>query len=663
MIANGIIRVLLWGGLLLFVVPGIVLGKERELTKATLPQQAGRLVLVLVALVHVLTLLNLFDGVSLIGSLIIIGVGLARRKKPVEGELRGRDRLQIVVFDLLDGGRAELVRLRDAALAKIRSKMGDRSAGIVSGLIDHAPFLLILIALLVVRYGAFLDYPYPDSSRAHENILRLKRLGAGEVLASGYYPLGAHAFALVVYTLSRVDQMLLWGVLGTTWSLLTTTAVYALSVRLREPTRRSGGATISAALCAFATSGPLLPMVESEAALHAYTFAAPFFIMLVASLSGSQDGPWPRRISLGLLVLLASIHPLSLALGLAALAAAATGELSFRKGGVGMLARCAGYAIVATLVPLGWGLAAKVFGFGLGHGALDVVRETIAPRAADPKIAQAPLMLAAGAFALATLFRVRQMKMKAGRDFRIDVPCLAFLFAWSLFSLPRTGLPMLSTDGVMALLVPLASVVVGLGFDVLYDMVSVPMGRMFRVLTLRPLRQLPGIAGVLAVLIFAPPSFSEVDARMEPETTLGTAYQIKEEFVAGEWTMVAHAELSTHVEGEGWSIPRGDFLERFEVESYKWDPQNSAATVPTSHVFLFVEKTAPNVRYRSVQAFEARADDNVALESWCREYMETYTNMSVYLETEDLVVFHIHRTVEEEREVMARVWEEKRKAR
>jgi hypothetical protein len=660
------VRIAAWGAVLLFGLPRAVFPREPDKGRVGLVRGAARVAVSAVVIVQVLALVGMLNLPAIIGSFVLLRVGVRRYQRlhaaPKDANHVIGDGAQLFLYDVLDADREALegratgfARRTWHALLGILGRCG-------SALRNHVAVAVVCGGLIVVHLREAIEYPYPDTLREHAHLLRLKQLGAGSVLEGGYYPLGAHAFVEFLRGPTQLDPAMLWRLMVLACAIATVLTVYYLTRRFCSGDGCCrGGGVVAAALAAFGAASTLGGMAALDVEMNPMRFAAPVLLLLQIGLCSlqEQNDPWPPRWTLLPLGLLGFVHPIAWMVGSAGVLGSALCELALRGSSPRVLVRAAALVGLSAVGPLSLAVAAALSGQGLADGALAVASEVLyAPGSLNPlRIANAPLVLVGGGAAAWLLISKTSPTSCAGKR-RPFVPAITALLSLAPLMMPHLGAaPLLSTESLYPLVIPLVSVSVGLVFDQWAGLVWNALRERISVLQHVRWAEVPGVLATGAVLFFAPPNVRDADAHLEPSEVVDVVYDIKAEFVPGEWTVVGHAELVTHTAGSSWTMTRAQFLERYTVEHYRWDPQQPQNTLPTPHVFFVVELERPQLRGQSATDREVRERENQALQGWLEDYGAEYGAPEVYYRSDAVVVYHVARTADEERKALQEAWE------
>jgi len=145
--------------------------------------------------------------------------------------------------------------------------------------------------------------------------------------------------------------------------------------------------------------------------------------------------------------------------------------------------------------------------------------------------------------------------------------------------------------------------------------------------------------------------------QMEYDEAVFAYLDIKKNFETLEWTIISPVEQYSQNLGYGWHYELLDFAELVD------DPESKDFTIPTNHVFIFVEKqpftfdgSKRHVNREDAQKtlpegmelaneYYMDADSRSIIESkvyyWAENYMKTHDNMRIYLDYDHFRVYHL----------------------
>lgn len=660
------VRISAWAAVLLFALPHAIFSREPDELGISTVRGAARVLVSAVVIVQVLALVGMLDLPAIIGSFILLRIGVRRRQRHDRRHTPGLgigDRVQLAAYDILDANRSELQgRARRSAARVGRFLRKTIGANSVAFLRKHTVVTTVCAVVAVVYLRDAVAYPYPDTVREHAHLLRLKQLSAGAVLEGGYYPLGAHAFMEFLRGPTQLEPMLIWRLMALTCAVMTIVGVYALTRRFcAGDDCCSGGGTVAAVLTGFVAASSISGPISFTLEMHPMRLAAPVLIALLIGLCRIQDREraWPPRWTLLPLGLLGFIHPVAWLVGAAALLGSALCDVAIRGSSPVVLVRSSAIVLASAIGPASLAVAAVLAGYGLADGALAVMAEvSYVAGAVNPiGVANAPLVLVGGA-AASWLIVARTKATSCAAKNRAFVPAMAGLLGSAPLLMPHVGVaPPINVESLYGLLIPVASVNIGLAFDRLAGRAWHALGDKLSVFGRLPWQELPGVLATAAVFFFAPPNLKSADAHLEPGEVLDVVYEIKADFVPGEWTVVGHPELVTHTAGDSWTMTRAQFLERYSVANYRWHPEQPQNTIPTAHVFFVVEHDIPDLRGQTRTNRELRVAENTKLEAWVEAYAAEYGAPEVYYSSESVTVHHIVRSADEERAALQTAWE------
>ncbi len=644
--------------------------------------------------VHGLSLLGILDTASLVMSFVMLGAGSYwyRDRQAMQQRLRGYTvALNRWIYGLLEKGVDFPAKLRQLQQV-LRQSFSARVQQLRRNAWQSAEVLVLLGASLFAllhRLPAILNYPFPENEREFAHIRALKHLGANAFVESGIYPLGTHALTSMLRATTLLDEMQIWKLMGVACAVVMPLLVFRALTHM-TPKRGDGAALLGALVVTLAMGSAFMGVGAPSTEFHPWTLSALLLLMGLSAQSCLNQDASPRtRLSLVAMstAALGILHPLAwiagmaanIAMGMARIVWASTDKerSSFRELGHLLLALGVG-----SLLPLLLLLSAMLSKTSAFTGAAWTV-ELFTDHALDmpwgdvwlqwqgtahakppalwatkamPSIA--PLFVAAGIAAILILFSLRPGRSSAKHHF-----AAAYVGVWTLDSLGRLGLaPIFYAEGLRMLLTPLATVVCATlwsdGIALLRQRTPIFISVGSRRLHLSRLCSLMGIVGVIALACYFPPRFARALQQPEPTDVLSAYLRVRDNFVGGSWTVVAHPKLLNHTLGYGWHISRANFLESYRVDSYVWDPREPERTIPSPHTLIFVEHPRMPLPAMSAQEATQRRRENKQMQEWCARFQRTHKGMSLFYQDHHVSVFHIERSRDEERRILSRIWHE-----
>jgi hypothetical protein len=118
------------------------------------------------------------------------------------------------------------------------------------------------------------------------------------------------------------------------------------------------------------------------------------------------------------------------------------------------------------------------------------------------------------------------------------------------------------------------------------------------------------------------------------------SYQIKRSFPPLDWTIVSTVEdYSKVLNDRGWHLNIQELL-------LTHSPYETPIAIPTRYVFVFVEKNPfPRSSFSGLNEPGVRADLQRRLQEWANVYRLFHTDMSIYYEDWDVIVYMIDKNV------------------
>jgi HlyD family secretion protein len=597
-------------------------------------------------------------------------------------------------FELLDGRTAWSAKFKPAA-TRLRQGLG---RALPHG-IDIWWAILFGLVLVVSGYLRLYDavgQPAPASGDSYIHLLWFKGLEVNRLYPDGLYPSGGYALLQVFRQFTVIDGALLLRLMPGLVGVLLVTAIYWTVTRL---TGRRGPAIIAAALYGMFVFArwlpqPLPPQGDLLTVELALLFLLPTFVFLAEALAGQKKAPpanpvdsqpdptqpviSPAWLFFQGLACLFLIQPFAglLALAGALVAVLAVGlfhlvplralrllGMSLLATGVGMAPLLAGYGmgIPIHLGPLRWDVI--FFGATLREGRF------FPPPPAAPE----PLLLFYLGLAGAVLFLVlpgrwlgaNRVLSIAWRVFALFLFGLALLYQPAFLNLPELLLP----HQVARLLTLVLCAVLGLSLHQILLIVatlsrgrapspapagaSPQTGRLELSLTVAVLVAL--LLPFPSILIPTPTLAVSSPPKQEYEAIAEQVYRIKEELPPYRWTVIGYPETLSHILGHGYYIENKDFLDNYRPETWRFDPRQPELAVSTPHVFIFTEKHPFVVPGHSTEAAIQRDATQQRLQDWITRYRQLHHDMEIFYEDGQIAVYHIYRTPEEEKRILAAI--------
>jgi hypothetical protein len=103
------------------------------------------------------------------------------------------------------------------------------------------------------------------------------------------------------------------------------------------------------------------------------------------------------------------------------------------------------------------------------------------------------------------------------------------------------------------------------------------------------------------------------------------------------WTVISYGQEFPMVLRRGFHLPAAQFLASY-------DPMSDILLIPTPHVFIIVEKTPHQFEIANWARRFSREDIERRLQTWVYLYQTSHKNLTVFLEDENVRVYHIERT-------------------
>jgi len=137
------------------------------------------------------------------------------------------------------------------------------------------------------------------------------------------------------------------------------------------------------------------------------------------------------------------------------------------------------------------------------------------------------------------------------------------------------------------------------------------------------------------------PSVAAFNNMPEPDGFTKAVYKIKKKLFPYQWTAVSHFGTRALVLNSGRFMDYGFFLQNFSPESVH---NNGSRFITTQNVFIFVVKDSLNSKI-DTGLLPNVPDLMKRIVRWCRTYSQLYTDMTIFYEDKQVVVYHICRNL------------------
>ncbi|MBU1599714.1 hypothetical protein KKG61_06390 [bacterium] len=150
-------------------------------------------------------------------------------------------------------------------------------------------------------------------------------------------------------------------------------------------------------------------------------------------------------------------------------------------------------------------------------------------------------------------------------------------------------------------------------------------------------------AGAICALAVAFPAEPPIAFKMGYDASMVNYLKISGEYTPLQWLIVSQVEEYPLILYEGWHLNTADFLE-------KYNPFDQELSIDTPNIFLFVEKRVFRFKMYGCdpskhpqRSYDYRYDQMRRMEEWCKIYMLHHSDMNIFSEDENLIVYAIHK--------------------
>jgi len=646
-------KVALWFWIIFILLPRQILPAPGR-GRSRLWADVVRMGFYTIIIVHLLTLIGIYDLFSLLVSYLLLYF-LLLFLRPEGLPLAGVERLfgQSMAF-LMDAlerrvDYGELARRRWADLktwARERAPDRDRTLWAIA-------LLWVLLTSVYLRLYESLSHAALTPT-FYSHLKWLKGLTRGELYVDGLYPYGAFTLLSGLKLFTFLDEAVLLRVAQGLAGGLTVAAVY---FAVRHFSGRRDAALLGASLYgifSFARVFPGLPFYPNQAlpVELALAFLLPTWVFMSRYLA-ERKPVWLGLAFQGTVTVFL-IHPL---IGVATLAgwglALLTGPIYGRWRGQGLLwilLAAPGAVVLGNIFYIIGGLGGKEW----VEGSLALTAQMWEHCFADAT--RLPYILVSETpWFFAALLAIPLLLLPGGDDDacgsrystragRVTLALALFVAALLLGAGQRMGWSEIFASRLMA---ATASLLACAGLGTAYGIVASWVSALGRRLgetgsSARNLASLATTIVILSVLLVAsPPLVIEGAAKAEYDTVALTIYDIKEKHLAYTWTIVGTPEVLPHILGRGWYLNGDYFLQNYAPETYHYDPQEPEFSVPTEHVYIMIEKNVYAAPFTAEGLYQ-RVEMEQGLWDWCRAYEQSHDNITTYYEDDDIIIYHIH---------------------
>lgn len=628
------------GALLFVVVPWLVF--DPHSTRPFGPRLFDHVAVGVVAaglLVPVLSALRVLDGVSLMVSVAVLALAAARRRGVAvrTALVAAWRRAGTTLLDRFEGsGRRRVPKLTWPRLDPGPGRRAVLAGGLALGAV---------IAWLAL--GDAVAHPGPDVPGHGARVLRIENLGLRRPFADGVHHMGIESVLGAIGRVVTIDTPMLVRLAPGLALVALAGGVVWSGWRI---TGRGGAGLVGGAVVALATQAPWWPLGTPTADVLTIAGAAAF---VAPAIAVAIEG---RAAYLGVTVAAAALlHPL--------------------VGGVVAVAIVAGWAVAAAMgegrrwrIPVaavagaatGW--LPILLGLAMGEPWNDGpfgVEAALGPAfhgiTGLPPDLQRPHLLLIAALVAALLLVLAPGRV--GTRPRASILGGALVVLVVLVQPYRVGV----VD-------PLAPSVAAMAAS---PAIALAVAALARAVSRRPAVLLAMAAAIALASLPLP------DAIERYERADQIAARVRDIGAANSpfrWTVVAEPAALTLVPSDGFFVDAPTFLASYDPTTWRFDPGHPELALPTRHVYVFVPTGVAEtpVANQTVSSDALLGFDDLtsgagagtsarALAEWVERYRLLHDDIRVAWSDDDLVVFHIERSEDEEREII-RAFELEREA-
>jgi len=578
-------------------------------------------------LVQTMALAGVYDGLMLVGGLLLIAAGAMWKRYRSE-----QNRLYTRLLEWAD--RSGSAPGEPSATAHDRSLPWSALPAVLLG--------GLVLGSAALRLGPFGSSPAFFSLTPYRLLETAKHLQANQLFPGGMVEArGLHGLSVALHALSEVDLALVIRMLGILASVFLVVGIY---IATRGYSEDAGAALGAAAL--FGLGLPVLPLalenqVEPTTALLAAACALPaWYFLLRYQTSGARAHLGVGAAGLLFLVLTDGsvatlLIPLLIALGLLQLALAST-PVRRRRAAISTGLSAAAGAVLGSLALVRYRLAAPD-PYTVPPLSVETGGSSLYPP--DLSLLFYGLLVGGTACTLLVVALVDRRDSFRRASLSLALLCPALYGAWAVPG-AWPGANLLDPTAAITLL----SVFLPVALGGLFAWISAQIRARTRSVAGRPvLRSLyygavPG--ALVAVLVFSPlPLRPTMDAPVEPPGYVQAIHAIQEAVGPYEWTVVSHYGTAVRAMNQGRFLEYDYFLRHYNPDTYD---HAALKAIPTEHLFLFAP-TNRAVRAIREELLVSGHEGAASMQRWCEEYRTRTGTLSPFYSDETLTVYHLTR--------------------
>jgi hypothetical protein len=642
-----LVRVLLAFGLLFFALPLLLFDHDSKWGMVDVFfSNLMKMCLITIAFGYFLVATRLYEIISLITVYVLFFVVRVRRQTPAAVIKERFTELSRAIFDVLERRAGVMAIIRALHLPRIRMITPSGST------IDAWEWITASAAMLVFLFSAYLRYwdglknaaiPMAD---AYVTLAWEKYIESRILFHDGLYPQGFVIVMSAVRKVASIDPALVLKFVGPLNSVLIVVSIYYF-------VSRACSSSIAGLSSAF-IYGVLPSLLPLEWARQASTNSQEFGLLFLLptgwfALNYLMTGEHQDFLSaVSGVGVIGFVHPVAaFFLVLVLIATYAAGIVSgvFDLKRYTRLTISGGVAAVAAVVPLAYGLLRGVTLHESSAEFATMTAELVAP----PIKPILWIALASSIIGVIWLF-LRGKKYRPGALLSFFLVIGGLL----LYQAPRFGVKNVALASRSPEFTALgAAIGVGMGVSLLTARDEWPAWR-----KTASVLALCGVMLVSGSLWHAAPADAYT---MQSNAQIEEYFRIEETMPTSDWMIVSNEEGYALAYGVGWHMMTDDLLKYYDPWQQVLvakDGPNKGQALKTPYIFIYQEKNIydPGIPEPLIKKrLQDREKQKPLLADWIETYRSTHTNIKVYYEDKDFMIWLIEQPRDKE-EMFRQIW-------
>lgn len=635
--------------LLFILYPKIILKPSYETKLENSVSNYILMVFFVIVVGYVLVIIKLYEFLGIF--LVLLGVYIySRRKRNIEIK-KAKINYKEVIFDYVDNVRS----FKKDFAEKIRMKL---SSGKKDGLINYKDTssvintIMLIITLLYASYLRLYDVYYnaaPAMSDAYTALGWMKSISQRKLFPTGIYPKGFHIYMATLQKFAYIDSLYVLRYIGPITCVLIAFGIYFILSRITDD-KTTGviGAVIYGILISLIYN-PAYSDWQRQGASNsqefAYLFVLPTLYFLARYVEHNKKRDFITAFSgVAITALVHTVAFVFVAIGAVSLMAVAL-TINFKKyfNGVKQIVLIGTAATLIGVIPLAIGF--------LSGARLHSASESFLVEKISVTIHALSTMdyISLGCLLIAFIYIIINFKNQRNNlsfVFFAVLGVVSFLIYYMGGYITQSAVVSTRFTDFWALT---QSIILGMGF---YSVINI-----LKNIKVKKSVELVLAAALIAFSIFyinPKPIFPQ---KMERNDTVEQYFRISSSFTPTSWMIVSEIEGYSEVMGKGYHYMLGDFLKDFNPASKKLYCKPEHMVVKTPDIFLYKEKIVYRTPFHNKDYdYDKRAEHYKALQKWVDKYKLNHSNLSVYYEDKNLIIYRIRQKTSKS-ETQSKIWD------